>query len=740
MKSTAFVLWAGLFALCAVTSFGDTVLYVSPDGNDAFSGGAAAVNAEKTDGPIRSLAEAVKRVEQIRAETPALNEPVVVELADGVYELSETLALTAKISGTDLSPTLFRAAANARPVISGGRTIQGFTVGQDGYWRVTLDDVKNGKWYFQQLFVNNQRRFRPRMPKNVDYRITERIPSPSEINQWKGDTQFRFSGDEIRDDWKNLNDVEVLAYHNWTMSRQRIKSVGPEKVVTALGEPTLVEAAVTEVTGEGADKVVTVLGASPSSSPWGVYVAGNRYFVENAFETLSEPGEFYIDRITGELTYIPREGETPESVTVTAPYLEYLVTFAGSEKRFLEHVCFEGITFAFSNWTTPTEGNSSPQAEVSVAAAIPLAGARFVAFDNCGFRNLGHYALAFGTACKDCSVTCCAMKDLGAGGIRIGGDLYRSGNWPYEKILDESLFNLPKEEQIVERVHVADSVFEYLGRLHPAAIGVWIGHAANNTVERCDIFDLYYSAVSVGWVWGYGESVANHNTVRGNHLHKIGQKLLSDMGAVYTLGISPGTKITENLIHDVDSFDYGGWGLYTDEGSTGIEMSRNVVYNTKTGSFHQHYGQDNRIEYNILVNSRQHQIQRSRMEDHNSFFFEHNVVYWENDSPLLASNWTDDQFVMDNNLYWNPKQRENIKFLDMTFEEWKSTKKKDLNSMIADPKFNNVEECDFSFPADSPAAKIGVPLPGKYGPNKRPTILDDTPAPAAGFVLPTAQP
>lgn len=691
MKSCTTVLFVLFILTLGSTAAAERVIKVTPEGP--------------------TLGEALAKIADVRAENPDLDEPVIVELADGVYELSETWAITPRLSGTKKSPTIFRAAADAQPVISGGRTITGFAVGEDGRWRVTLDEVKNGQWYFQQLFVNNQRRYRPRMPKTTDYKITERIKSPDPTRSQSGDTKFRFAGDEIQSSWKNLGDVEVLAYHNWTLSRQRIAAV------------------------DDAEKTVTVKGASPSDSYWGCYVPGNRYYVENVFESLSEPGEFYLDRTTGELTYIPKEGETPENTTVVAPRLEYLMTVAGNKDAFVENIRFEKITFAFSNWTTPEEGNSSAQAEVSVSATIPLAGARNVSFTNCGFHSLGQYALAFGTACKDCSVERCAVKDAGAGGIRIGGDLYRSGHWPFEPKLDESLDELPREEQIVERVAVTESKMEYLGRLHPAAIGVWIGHAANNTVERCEIYDLYYSAISIGWVWGYSESVANHNIVRGCHLHKIGQKLLSDMGAVYTLGISPGTKVTENLIHDVDSFDYGGWGLYTDEGSTGIEMSHNIVYDTKTGSFHQHYGRDNKIEYNLLVDSRLQQIQRTRLEEHNSFFLEHNVIYWENESPLLTGNW-EKNFMTDFNVYWNPKMREAISFDGKSFAEWKTATGQDAHSIIADPQFTNVEDHDFSFPPDSPAAQIGIALPTQFGPSEPVTLLDSVPAPSAGFVLP----
>jgi parallel beta-helix repeat protein len=215
------------------------------------------------------------------------------------------------------------------------------------------------------------------------------------------------------------------------------------------------------------------------------------------------------------------------------------------------------------------------------------------------------------------------------------------------------------------------------GKIWPSAIGILLRHAADNLIAHNHIHDLYYTGISVGWVWGYHPSAATGNRIEANHIHHIGRGLLSDMGGIYTLGPSPGTVLAGNVIHDVESYGYGGWGIYTDEGSTAILIENNIVYRTKTGGFHQHYGKENVVRNNVFAFSRTDQIQRSRAEPHLSFTFERNIVYWT-EGTLLGKTWKDDQFRMDFNCYWNAAGQP-VTFAGLSLEEWR-TRDHDVHS------------------------------------------------------------
>jgi hypothetical protein len=635
-------------------------IYVSKLGNDAWTGRLSRPNASRTDGPFATLHRAQQAARELRKRGLA----VEVVVRGGTYFLEKPLVFSPEDSGTSEAPVVYTAYGREKPIISGGVRLTGWRVDSSGRWVLNIPEVARGQWTFTQLFVNGQRRYRPRLPKKGYYFIAGEVP-PTDRAAGQGFDRFRFEPGQISAGWHNLQDVEVLPFHIWTMSRFRIDSVDEK------------------------EHIVTFTGRTRSTQWYTALPKGGRFLVENVREALSEPGEWYLDRKSGELTYIPKPGEDSSRSVVIAPRLERLVEIKGdvANRRWVEHVVFRGLTFAHTNWVTPPEGNSFPQAEVNLDGAITAVGARNCVLERCTITHIGNYAIELGEGCRNNRIESCDLTDMGGGGVKIG------------------LMGIPADEEAVASHNtVRDCLIAHGGRMHPAAVGVWIGHSHDNRVQHNEIFDFYYTGVSVGWSWGYGRSLAHHNLIEYNHIHEIGQGVLSDMGGIYTLGVSPGTVLRFNHIHDVGSFDYGGWGIYPDEGSTDILIENNLVYRLKSAGFHQHYGRNNMVRNNIFALGREFQIMRSRAEEHLSFTFTNNIVYWKQ-GELLGSNWSGSNYKLDYNLYWNAAGRP-FNFAGMTLEQWREHGQ-DVHSIIADPMFVDPDRGDFRLKPGSPAEKIG---------------------------------
>jgi hypothetical protein len=196
------------------------------------------------------------------------------------------------------------------------------------------------------------------------------------------------------------------------------------------------------------------------------------------------------------------------------------------------------------------------------------------------------------------------------------------------------------------------------------------------------------------------------------------------MGGIYTLGVSPGTVLRNNLIHDVDANRYGGWGIYNDEGSTHILIENNIVYNTKFAGYNIHFAKELTVRNNIFALGRLQQLSRSRSEPHQSVYFENNIIFWK-EGILLDNKWDDEPytfyyhpdrkgeekltstFEMDRNLYFNPsKSLSEIDFNGKSWTEWQKAGK-DIHSQYADPMFVDAANYNFSLKSGSPAFKLG---------------------------------
>jgi len=165
--------------------------YVATNGNDGWSGRLAEPNEAGTDGPFASVARAQEAVRELRRRQPDRQTPVTVLIRGGVYYLPDTLVFTPADSGTAQSPTIYAAYPGERPVLSGGTRLTGWRKTADGRWEVHLPDVARGEWNFCQLWVNGERRYRPRLPKDGYYFIEAEAPATEE-NQGKGYDRFIF--------------------------------------------------------------------------------------------------------------------------------------------------------------------------------------------------------------------------------------------------------------------------------------------------------------------------------------------------------------------------------------------------------------------------------------------------------------------------------------------------------------------------------------------------------------------
>ena len=676
------------------------VFYVAPTGNDAWPGKLPEPNSSKTDGPFATLQrarDAIRELKHRQGGTP--NRPVTVFIRGGTYFLREPILFTPEDSGTEECPITYAAYQNETPVFSGGRKITGWkqaTLNGKPLWVAEISDVREGKWYFRQVWVNGKRARRARYP-NKGYLAIAEIPDVTPPTQREqGQTSFRFHENDLKA-WETATDVEAVVMSLWVESRLPITSVDKKQRTVTFDKPDH---------GGG-----LIFNTSFRIMP------GDLYYLEHAFEFLDEAGEWYLDRKAGRLYYLPTPDDDISETAVIAPVLAQLLRLEGKPKRdqSVAHMVFRGLTFSHAEWSLPPGRCGFEFGAVGVPGAIYGEGIRQCAFEDCTFSHLGTYAIEFACGCKRNRIAGCEIFNVGAGAVKIG-----------ETVIREDEAEQTHDNEIVN-CHIYGG-----GLTFHSAIGVRIEKSCNNRIAHNHIHDFYYTGISIiGGLPPSGVRVPTRgNIVEFNHIHHIGAKsggdgpILNDMGGIYTVGRQAGTILRSNLLHDIAGFSYGGWGIYFDGGSTQIVAEKNLVYRTTHGGFHQNWGGENVVRNNIFAFGRDVQIRTSagglpsgvpRPDKHLRLTFEQNIVYWHkgNLSAPHAGSWLvypttgEGRFnvVFDRNLYWREVGGE-IRFDNMSFDEWRA-KGMDKKSMIADPLFVAPERDDFRLKPDSPAVRLG---------------------------------
>jgi hypothetical protein len=338
-------------------------------------------------------------------------------------------------------------------------------------------------------------------------------------------------------------------------------------------------------------------------------------YVENAFELLGTPGQFYFDRDSSKLYYVPRPGEDLTKADVELPALETLVNISGNPNNPVHNIIFSGLQFSYATWLAPNgpDGFSEIQAGYQVTgtdgysrqalctlvpggacpygawtketANVALHFAHHIQFVRDAFTHLGAAGLDLGDGAQNDVVEGSVFTDISGNGLELAG-------------VAEPL--APDPEFACDN-RIDNNLFENIGAEYRGGIAIVIGYARRTTVTHNQIDHTPYAATSIGW-GGWPDKIrmagqANRsirNVISDNLIHDF-MLVLSDGGGIYTQGrtgqtLEDGERVTGNVIYNQYS---SGHGIYTDNGSSMITVSGNVMFHTN----HDNWGSRHRDWY-----------------------------------------------------------------------------------------------------------------------------------------------
>jgi parallel beta-helix repeat protein len=406
---------------------------------------------------------------------------------------------------------------------------------------------------------------------------------------------------------------------------------------------------------------------------------GDRYFVENIFEELDSPGEWYLNKETGVLCLWPK-GELSEKSEVVAPILGRVLDLEGAS-----YIRLSGLEIRDTDYS-PEDGCVGYG--MGNDGAVYLAKSANCAIEDCRFLNVGKYAVC--------------LSEGGDNRI-VGNDIAQGAEGGI--LLLDSARNLVSDNHI----HHCGLVYKHIGGVVLQGKG-----ASDNAVSHNLVHDMSR----------YGITLKNpglRNVVEFNHVCNLDTETYDTGGIEVTQHdrqLRTGSVIRNNIVHDVIGYSctndkdmFCAWGIYLDSFAGGYTVTSNIVYRNSHGGIMLQGGKGNRVENNIFVNSTKSQLYISNFsQNFEDEVVTGNIFYYTNPEAVLvgAGNLTDKVLTCDRNLYFLAGGKEiAIRGAGCkTFADWQK-KGFDVNSIVADPMFVDPEKDDYTLRPESPAFKLG---------------------------------
>ena len=486
----------------------------------------AATNVLERNGSAQSpFFHAEEARNSLRALERPLGEHSLVWI-HGTARLTRPLQLTAEDSCTH-----WRGWPDDHAVISGGRVLGGIWVPPvlaGAPWTLQLADATP----FNQLWVGGSRAVRAREPEVGSYYLMQRqLPAPQPAGHG-----FVALAEDVaavsRSAALAKGEVEAVVYDSWMASRRQVKSVSNATVL--LTAPARIE-------------------IEPHAN------SGSRYYLENFAEACDSPGEWFLDRVAGWLLYQPRPGEDPRSLVFEAPVLSGDLLQIEASDVTLSDLSVELVDWSIGGGALPVNTSSGTVQAASFLgeALVHVRNASGVTLRNVTVRRGGAWGVWLDDGAHHNRVTGCAVVDLGAGGVRLGRG----------RPLPE-----PPASQTAGSNMVDNSLVAWGGQVFHEGNGILLQHSSHNTLDSNEVAYFSHVGISTGWTWDYTCPTccdayeqpscvgAVNNTLRGNHVHHLGNGDLSDLAGLYFLGVSNGTTASDNVVHDVYPFFTYGHG------------------------------------------------------------------------------------------------------------------------------------------------------------------------------------
>ncbi|MFG4003048.1 right-handed parallel beta-helix repeat-containing protein [Flavobacterium aquidurense] len=570
-----------LFIFFSIFSANAAEIWVSPTGKDT--------NVGTKSNPVATVQMAMRKARELRRlKDPSVKGGIQIIVMNGTYYLNEPLFVRPEDSGTPESPTTIVADLNAKPIINGGFEIKNWKkvttingVKKANVWVADAPKIAGEIINYRQLWVNDKKAVRA---KSTAGKTMDRILSWDHVSQtcW-----IPFKDKSI----KFEPGMEMFITQWWSVANLRIKNIEVQKDSARLS----FEEPESRIQSE-----------HPWPAPWISKNNGNSaFYLNNGISMLNEAGEWYLDKKSAKIYYIPRAGEDMNSAKVTVPVLENLVEVKGTIDTPVHDFRFKGISFQYSNWLRPSQQGHVPlqsglylldayklkipgtpnqaslenQAWVGrPRAAVEVNYANNIQFESCRFEHLASTGLDLNKGTNHNTVKGNLFKDIGGSAINVG-------------VFSEEAFeahlplNVKDEREISSDELIADNLITNVTTEDWGTLGISAGFVRNITIEHNEISDVSYSGIAMGWGWTHTANVMKNNKILGNKIHHYA-KHLHDVSGIYTLSSQPNSRIEENYIDKVYNSPYAHdpflWlYLYTDEGSQGFTIKNNWIATEK---------------------------------------------------------------------------------------------------------------------------------------------------------------